>query len=137
MCIRDRTDFSSELFKRVYETGQLASRVRRIPISANANGLKMNAVAETSRATGSRWGGVVGYWVGEGGTKTASAPKLRQMELGLHKLAALCYATDELLADASALEAVIQQAFAEEFAWLLDDAILDVYKRQPSRGLTT
>jgi HK97 family phage major capsid protein len=43
----------------------------------------------------------------------------------LHKLAALCYATDELLADASALEAVIQQAFAEEFAWLLDDAILN------------
>ena len=32
-----QTDFSAELMKRTYETGVLASRCRRIPISANAN----------------------------------------------------------------------------------------------------
>jgi HK97 family phage major capsid protein len=120
-----QTDFAAELFRRVYETGALASRVRRIPISANSNGLRMNAINETSRATGSRWGGIQGYWMAESGTKQTSAPKLRQMDLNLHKLAGLCYATDELLADAAALETVIREGFAEEFAWLLDDAILN------------
>ena len=43
-------DFVSELLKRTYETGILASRVKKIPISTNANGLKINAVDEDSRA---------------------------------------------------------------------------------------
>ena len=45
-------------------------------------------------------------------------------ELSLKKLTGLCYATDELLQDAAALEAVIRQAFAEEFGFKIDDAIL-------------
>jgi hypothetical protein len=39
--------------------GQIKPRhVRTIPISANSDGLDLVAVNETSRATGSRWGGV-------------------------------------------------------------------------------
>ncbi len=120
-----QTDFAAELIKRVYETGQVVSRARRIPISGTANGLKLNAVAETSRAAGSRWGGILGYWLSEAGTKTASAPKFRQMELSLKKLIGLCYATDELLQDAAALEGVIMQGFREEFGFLLDDALIN------------
>jgi HK97 family phage major capsid protein len=100
-----QTDFSSELIRNMREFGEIANRVRRIPISAGANGLKLNAVNETSRATGSRWGGLRAYWAAEAGSLTASHPKLRQIELDLKKLTGLCYATDELLADASALEA--------------------------------
>lgn len=37
----------------------------------------------------------------------------------------LCYATDELLQDARALESVISDAFAEEFGFKIDDAILN------------
>ena len=55
-------DFAQELFRLIHETGKVASRVRRMPISASSNSIKINAVAETSRATGSRWGGVRGYW---------------------------------------------------------------------------
>lgn len=118
-----QTDHVSELLRRTYELGVLASRVRKIPVSANANGLTINAVAETSRATGSRWGGIQGFWLHEAGDKTASMPAFREMELKLKKLIGLCYATDELLADTVALEAVITQGFSEEFAWLLDNAI--------------
>ena len=117
-----QTDFAADLVRRVYETGQVVSKMRRIPISGNANGLKINAVAETSRAAGSRWGGIVAYWLSEAGTKSTSYPKFRQMELSLKKLIGLCYATDELLQDATALEAVIRDGFAEEFAFMLDDA---------------
>ena len=117
-------DFVTELLKRTYETGILASKVKKIPISTNANGMKINAIDEDSRANGSRWGGVQTYWEGEADEITANKPKFRQMELSLKKLTGLCYATDELLQDAAALEAVIRQAFAEEFGFKIDDAIL-------------
>ncbi|MDE6604792.1 MAG: phage major capsid protein [Clostridia bacterium] len=117
-------DFVAELLKRTYETGILASRVKRIPITTNSNGLKINAVDEDSRANGSRWGGIQTYWESEAAELTGSKPKFRQMDLSLKKLTGLCYATDELLQDAAALEAVIRQAFAEEFGFKIDDAIL-------------
>jgi HK97 family phage major capsid protein len=81
-----------------------------------------NAVDESSRADGSRYGGVRGYWLAEGGTKTASAPTFRQMELKLKKVAALCYATDELLADATALESWLGRTVPEELRFQVESA---------------
>lgn len=126
-----QTDFVAELLTRTYNNTLLInggpgySGVRKIPISANANSVKINAVNETSRADGSRWGGVQAYWIEEGGSKTASLPDFRQIELSLKKLIGLCYATDELLADAAALEAVISQAFVDEFAFKIQDALIN------------
>lgn len=117
-------DFSNELLKDVFDTGRLVSRCRRIPISGNANGITINGIDETSRAS-TRMGGVLGYWVDEAGEKTASKPKFRQIELKLKKLIGLCYATDELLQDAAALEQTIRMAFADEFGFLLDEAIIN------------
>jgi HK97 family phage major capsid protein len=116
-------NFSSEIFRAATEVGQVVPRVRRIPIGAGANGLIMNAVDETSRATGSRWGGVQAYWAAEGDTATAAKPKFRQMELKLNKLMAVMYATDELLADTTALGAIAQQALSEEITWTAENAI--------------
>lgn len=117
-------DFVAELLRRTYETGVLTSRVRRIPVSATANGIKINAVDENSRANGARWGGVQAFWQDEAEELIASRPKFREMTLSLKKLTGLCYTTDELLQDTSALESVIQQSFAEEFGFKMDDAIL-------------
>jgi HK97 family phage major capsid protein len=118
-------DFSAELLMRTYSTGQIVSRCRKIPISGNANGLKINAIDEDSRADGSRWGGILAYWINEAATATASKPKFRRIELQLEKLLALCYATDELLEDAAALESVIQRGFAEEMTFKVEDAIIN------------
>lgn len=117
-------DFVAELLKRTYETGILASKVKKIPLSTNANGIKINAVDEESRANGSRFGGVQTYWENEADKITASKPKFRTMDLSLKKLTGLCYVTDELLQDSAALENVIREAFAEEFGFKIDDAIL-------------
>ena len=117
-------DFSTELLADVFQTGLLASRCRRVQISGNANSIKLNGVDETSRAS-TRWGGIVGYWKDEAALKTASKPKFRKIELTLNKLIGLCYATDELLQDASALEGIIRQGFQSEFGFLLDDAIVN------------
>jgi HK97 family phage major capsid protein len=118
-------EFASELLTRAYETGQVASKCRRVPLGANSNGLKIPGVDESSRATGSRWGGVRAYWIGEADDKTASRPKFRMIELSLKKLIGLCYATDELLQDATALASIILQAFAEEFGFMLDDSCIN------------
>jgi HK97 family phage major capsid protein len=118
-------DFSAEMLRRMYQTGLIVSRCRKIPISGNSNGIKINAIDEDSRANGSRWGGVLAYWINEAQSTTSSKPKFRKVELQLNKLMALCYATDELLEDGAALEAVIQEAFAEEMTFMVEDAIVN------------
>lgn len=103
----------------------VAPQIRMIPLGPNSNSLKTWGVDETSRADGSRWGGVQAYWAAEAATVTASKPKWRKVEIELEKLMAICYATDELLQDATALRAIISQAYAEEMAYKLDDAIIN------------
>lgn len=115
-------DFTSELLKDVFDTGILAARCRRMPISGPSNSMKINGVDETTRSS-SRYGGVVAYWADEAAEKTASKPKFRKIELELKKLIGMCYATDELLQDAAGLESFIREAFAGEFGFKIDDAI--------------
>ena len=119
-----QTDFSTELLRLVHETGVLVGKTDRTPIGDNANGLKVNAIDETSRIDGSRWGGVQAYWTAEAGTLTKSKPTFRQMELTLQKLTGLYYATDEQLKDTTALGDLVATAFAEEFGFKWDDAII-------------
>lgn len=115
-------DFGTELYREVYNSGIVSSRVRRRPVTGN--GFKANAVDETSRADGSRMGGIQAYWLAEAGTKVASKPKFRQIDMDLQKLIGVYYATDELLGDAPALEAEVQQWFVDEFGFKLDDGII-------------
>jgi len=103
----------------------LAKAIRMIPIGDGTNRLKTLGVDETSRVNGSRWGGVQAYWAGEADTVIGSKPKFRDIDMKLEKLIALCYSTDELLNDATALEAIVRQAYAEEMAFMVDDAILN------------
>lgn len=117
-------DFSSVLLEEVFNTGVLASKCNRIPISGNSNGMKIPGFDETSRAS-TRFGGVVAYWKDEAALKTASKPKFRMIELNLKKLIGLCYATDELLQDAAALESYVRRAFISEFGFQVDDSIIN------------
>lgn len=119
-----QTDQATEILSKAYAVSNLASRCRRIQIGSNSNSISIKGVDESSRVTGSRWGGVQVYWAGEADTVTASKPKFRDMELKLGKLMGLYYATDELMQDASALGGIVGQAFTEEIAWMLDSAII-------------
>lgn len=117
-------DVSTTLLERATVESQVWSRTSMQPIGPGSNGLKLPYVDESSRATGSRWGGVRAYWLDEAEQKTASKPALGRLEMVLKKLAGLCYVTDELLEDATALESFITRAFTEEFAFVLDDAVI-------------
>ena len=107
------------------ESGQVLSRCTKIPIGPNANGLRANGIDETSRANGSRWGGVRGYWANEAGSVTATKPKFRKMNLDLEKVMAVYYATDEILQDTTALGAIATQAFGDELRFKVEDAIIN------------
>src|SRR6185312_13112949 len=118
-------EFANEILQRAYEMGQVLSRVNKKPIGANSNGMKINAVDETSRATGSRFGGVQMYRANEADTATAKKPKLRQMDLNLHKLLGIWYLTDELIQDTTALSGLANDAFSQEVVFMVEDAILN------------
>jgi HK97 family phage major capsid protein len=116
-------EFSNEIMARVYNSGQLTSRVNRRSLGANANGIKVNMLKETSRANGSRWGGVRTYWGAEGGTLAGSKPAYRRFALDLEKLMGLYVPTDELLQDVTALEGEVGDLFTAEITFTVEDAI--------------
>jgi len=113
------------ILKRTYDSAVIASKCDKTAIGAGFNRWAANYINETSRATGSRMGGVRGYWIPEAGTITASAPTLARLEMKLSKLGAIFYATEEQLEDSTALSSEVPGYVGDEFAWLLDDAILN------------
>ena len=115
--------FTSELLKVAFETGLLGKLCRKIPMSSNQ--LIIPGWDETNRATGSRYGGVQGYWLAEAASKTGSHPKFRRIELNANKCAVLVYTTDELLEDVPALEAHVKEAASGEIGFMIDDAIIE------------
>jgi len=119
-----RTDWSLALLEKAMIAAVLAPKCKRIQIGAGSDGLEAPYVDESSRATGSRWGGVQVYRAAEAAAVTATKPKLGKFELRLEDLKGLFYATDRLLRDAVALEAIAMSAFPDEFAFKLDDEIL-------------
>jgi len=114
----------SWLMKSVVEQSQVFSRITPIPVGEDKNGTSLPAIAETSRADGSRFGGARAYWVSEAGTATATKPTIRNVDIKLEKLLAFCYMTEELLSDARALEAFVKKVYGAEMAFKLDDAII-------------
>lgn len=119
-----QTEFANTILQRLYELGEIAKRVFRLQIGAQYNGTKIPGIDETSRATGSRWGGVQAYWVGEGDQATATKPKFRLIELDLKKLMATWYVTDEMLQDAAVLTGIANEAFAQELLFMTEDAVI-------------
>jgi HK97 family phage major capsid protein len=118
-------DFTTRLLDKVKAASKVAVRCTEVPVSGASNGVKLPALDESnSRADGSRHGGVLGYWLAEAGAMTATKPKFRAMELTLKKVGALVYATDELLADATALESFVSRVASAELAWQVDNRII-------------
>ena len=118
-------EMSSELMKNVWDTGMILPRISKITLTGNKNAMKINGLDETARTDGSRAGGIQVFTADEAEEKTKSKPKFRQIELNLHKYIGLCYSTDELLDDASALEQVIREGFSAEFDFKLTDHVIN------------
>lgn len=84
------------------------------------------ANAETSRANGSRYGGINAYWLSEGAQGTNAHPKVRQLVLEPKKIMALVPVTEELLEDAGpVITDYLNRAATEEIGFKLNDAIVN------------
>lgn len=110
----EKADSQSELFSRASELVMKKGNTANIP-----------AVDETSRADGSRFGGIQIFWVREGGTGTYKQAKFRNLDLKLSKLMGLVSVTDEMLEDAALLTSWINLAFPAEMAFTVDQALFD------------
>ena len=118
-----QTDFTSEILRIMHSTGEILGRISNTPVSGNR--LLIPTIDETSGATGSRFGAVRGYWVGEGTAPTPSQPKFSSIEWVLKKIVALGYATDEILEDTTAMASIFSEAFGHELRWLAENAIIN------------
>lgn len=107
--------------REMYTSGEILSRVDARTVTGNS--IAYNVIDETSRADGSRGGGVLGYWVDEGTAPTASNTKLARIEMKLRKVGAFGVMTDELLSDAVALGGELEQAFADELIFQVENKI--------------
>ena len=68
-------------------------------------------------------GGILAYWTGEAASLTQSKPALKQKNLRLRKVSCLCPVTDELLADASAMETFVTRKAGEKLSFKVDEAL--------------
>lgn len=118
------SNFTADVERRMNQVGQLLPLIPNA-IIVSGNGLVERVINETSRADGSRWGGIQGYWVDEAEAATATKPGFTKMETKLHRVGALGYATDELLEDATAMSQYFTEGFAEELIFKVEDAIYE------------
>jgi len=118
-------DVSGQFLDLAYGAAAVSPRCDFIEISANSNGVKLYGVDETSRVNGSRQGGILAYWTNESDAMTGSKTTFKRIEMDLEKATVLYYSTDELLQDAKALENRVNAQISREFAFMVDDAIIN------------
>ena len=119
-----QTDFSTALLDRIAKAAVLVPKCWHVPIGPDADGVETPYIDETSRANGSRWGGVLVYRRNEADTVTAKKPKFGLLELRLEDLMGLCYVTNRMIKDAPSTGAIVSRAFEEEFSFKGDDELV-------------
>lgn len=116
-------EYAVDMLDRTYATCSILSRCNLLPMKSKT--LQIPTVDESSRAHGSRFGGISMNWTSEGEEITASKPKWAGRGIKVNKLAGLCYVTDELLADAAALNEILTRLFSLEASFKLENEILN------------
>lgn len=119
--------WSEELLLSAYADSVIAKLCRQVPYDPEmgtlAGGVKLPGIDETSRADGSRYGGVRAYWAAEADQVSGSAPKWKAIEFDDKKLIGVCWVTNELVADASLLDFYVRRAFAAEMSFKVDTSV--------------
>lgn len=111
-------EFFSDVTKRMSSDDALIARTRQFTVSSNNLTLPKD---ESSPWTG----GVQATWLGENAQYSATTPNtLSEATFKLHKLGALVHVTDELIADAVALESYMRSMAPEAIVQKINEAII-------------
>ena len=124
-------EFSRQILQRVYNMGQIFKRCMGLPMTVG-NTLRIPQFSESSRATGSRLGGVQVYAQNEAeslqviasGTY-AQKPAFTLSTFTAKKLTGLLYLTDELARDTAAFDTWANYALAEELMFVTENQIVN------------
>lgn len=117
------TEFSTALLGKAREAAKILPLCKEIPIGAGNDSVELPFIDETSRATGSRWGGIRVYRTAETDAPTSSKPTLNRAELKLETLKGLAYASERQLRNGPAYASILEDSFASEFAFTIDNEI--------------
>lgn len=112
----------SEILQVALEESIVRSRATVIPMSSLAVPIPM--IDDTSHAS-SVFGGIVAYWTEEGAAATESQAKFGRARLEAKKLTIYCEAPNELVADAPAFGALLDQQLPQATAYYEDAAFID------------
>jgi HK97 family phage major capsid protein len=119
-----KPEWYSEVWDKTHEYPKLIERCNVVP--AGSNTYNIPAINETSMADGSRHGGILAYYVGEGAPATASKVALTQVTASLLSLVILNYVTNQLLQDANieAIDKVLNKKVVLEMLWQQNQGIV-------------
>lgn len=127
-------EYEKDLLQRIYDTGEVMKRCSQMRM--NSARMIINAVDEDSRQDGSRWGGLLAYWLYEAQQYQGTKPKFREVQLVANKLIGLVYATEELLEDSAAFESYIDAVVPQELSFKGDDAVINGLGAGQPLGIT-
>jgi HK97 family phage major capsid protein len=117
--------FVREVFDKARFRDTPFSRVRIITVPTNAGVFPSVGMAETSRADGSRWGGILGYWENEAQQLVNVHPKLANAQYRLKKLTVMVPATEELFDDASLLDGFVSETASKELMFQCNESMIN------------
>jgi HK97 family phage major capsid protein len=116
-------EFAPEIMSVLYDNNILSMTNQ---FTVGGNRMSFPRLQETSRAQGSRNGGMYGAWLEEGDTIPTTRPSVGETELKLKKLAVVVFLTEEMIDDNSyMLENWVRQAVQRELAFMIGDAIFN------------
>jgi HK97 family phage major capsid protein len=116
---------AEQIFKQTYNTGELLKRVLRVSLKRKSNSATLIDFEDSGRGDGSRFGGATANWLAEGESIPATAPTFRAMNLKLHRLGGLVYATDELIEDSPLLGTILMNGMSKEILFKLEDSMIN------------
>jgi HK97 family phage major capsid protein len=117
-------EFTTELLESTIDGGDILGQADTHEVGANADGLEVVYLDETSRATGSRWGGVQVYRGAEADSATPKKPQFGKWEVRLEDIIGSAYMTERLLQDAPSIQNVFATGFMEEFRFTAENEMV-------------
>ena len=130
-------DIAQGIWMMSLKLDELVQRCNSVDLKQGSKIFKMFQLDESSRATGSRYGGVTSSWVNEGDAATASRPKMKVFQVQADKLMSMGYATHEMLVDADAMASVMTENFAKEQAFQAGLAVFSGLGGNQPLGITS
>jgi len=116
-------DFAETIFETAAQAGEILSRVRRFPVSSNANRMTWLQANEND-ISHSVYGGVQMYWAGEAETVAESKIRVKKLSLDLEKMMGFAFASNEMLEDVPFMSEYFGTCFSVAADRLLEEAIV-------------